>query len=121
MREIASRTEQYWCPIKHARRLIGAHALYAMFEDYGDADGYRQRLAEFQKTLAKEPKVTRPISRRKICRHVAPHGVIKHGPRCLVLIGECCSELLLQPPYQGLAEGVEMNPFGAEPGVVATR
>jgi hypothetical protein len=56
VREIASRTEQYWCPIKHARRLVGAHALYAMFEDYGDADGYRQRLAEFQKTLAKAEK-----------------------------------------------------------------
>ena len=56
VREIASRTEQYWCPIKHARRLIGAHALYAMFEDYGDADAYRGRLAEFRETLAKEQK-----------------------------------------------------------------
>ena len=56
VREIASRTEQYWCPIKHARRLVGAHAHYAMFEYYGDADGYRQRLAEFQKTLAKGQK-----------------------------------------------------------------
>jgi len=43
VREIASRTEQYWCPIKHARRVIGAHALYASFEDYGDADGYKKR------------------------------------------------------------------------------
>jgi len=40
-REIASRTEQYWCPIKHARRAIGAHTAYARFEDYGDAEGYR--------------------------------------------------------------------------------
>src|SRR5271154_2752332 len=28
VREIAGRTEQYWCPIKHARRVIGAHPLY---------------------------------------------------------------------------------------------
>jgi hypothetical protein len=41
VREIAGRTEQYWCPIKHARRVIGAHPRYAMFEDYGDADGYK--------------------------------------------------------------------------------
>ncbi|MGE3160338.1 MAG: hypothetical protein AB7K78_26920, partial [Xanthobacteraceae bacterium] len=32
VREIASRTEQYWCPVKHARRLIGAHSYYAAFE-----------------------------------------------------------------------------------------
>ena len=45
VREIAGRTEQYWCPIKHARRVIGAHPRYATFEDYGDADGYRKWLA----------------------------------------------------------------------------
>jgi hypothetical protein len=42
VREVASRTEQYWCPIKHARRLIGAHARCAMFSDYGDAEGFRR-------------------------------------------------------------------------------
>ncbi|HUI60227.1 MAG TPA: hypothetical protein VLX90_08385, partial [Steroidobacteraceae bacterium] len=31
VREIASRTEQYWCPIKHARRVIAAHARYPRF------------------------------------------------------------------------------------------
>lgn len=45
-REIAGRTEQYWCPIKHARRTVGAHAYYREFVDYGDAEAYRQRLAE---------------------------------------------------------------------------
>ncbi len=40
-REIAGRTEQHWCPIKHARRVVGAHAAYARFEDYGDAEAYR--------------------------------------------------------------------------------
>jgi hypothetical protein len=40
VREVASRTEQYWCPIKHARRLIGAHARYAAFADYGDAEAF---------------------------------------------------------------------------------
>jgi hypothetical protein len=48
VREIASRTEQYWCPIKHARRVIGAHPRYASFEDYGDAEGYRKWLEQFQ-------------------------------------------------------------------------
>lgn len=43
-REVAARTENYWCPIKHARRIREAHSLYAEFEEYGDAEGYRARL-----------------------------------------------------------------------------
>ena len=41
VREIAGRTEQYWCPIKHARRVIGAHSHYAQFHDFGDAAAFR--------------------------------------------------------------------------------
>jgi hypothetical protein len=52
-REIAARTEQYWCPIKHARRVIGTHARYALFDDYGGAEGYQDRLAKLRKALAK--------------------------------------------------------------------
>ncbi len=44
VREIGSRTEQYWCPIKHARRLLGAHPRYGHFVAYGDAQGYREEL-----------------------------------------------------------------------------
>ncbi len=52
-REISARTEQYWCPIKHARRVIGTHARYALFDDYGNGEGYLQRLEELRKGLAK--------------------------------------------------------------------
>jgi hypothetical protein len=41
-REVAARTEQYWCPIKHARRLKQAHEHYPEFFEYGDAEAYRQ-------------------------------------------------------------------------------
>jgi hypothetical protein len=44
VREVSSRTEEYWCPIKHARRVLGVHARYGDFVDYGDADAYRQEL-----------------------------------------------------------------------------
>ena len=44
VREVASRTEEYWCPIKHARRVLGAHPRYGSFVDYGDADAYRHDL-----------------------------------------------------------------------------
>lgn len=54
IREIASRTEEYWCPIKHARRAVGTHARYAGFEDYGDADAYRSQLERHRASLKKE-------------------------------------------------------------------
>jgi hypothetical protein len=54
VREIAARTEQYWCPIKHARRVIGSHPRYAMFDDYGDAEGYQKRANELRALLARE-------------------------------------------------------------------
>ncbi|MBI5899158.1 MAG: hypothetical protein HZB40_08040 [Rhodocyclales bacterium] len=43
-REVAARTEQYWCPIKYARRIKSAHERYPRFFDYGDAEAFRQGL-----------------------------------------------------------------------------
>lgn len=42
-REIAGRTEQYWCPIKHAKRVIAAHESYDSFAEFGDAEAFRKR------------------------------------------------------------------------------
>jgi len=39
--EVAARTEQYFCPIKHAQQLIQIHSRYAKFLPYGDARAYR--------------------------------------------------------------------------------
>lgn len=50
-REIASRTEQYWCPIKHARRVRDPHHFYLNFLEYGDAEGYRNGLDECRKAV----------------------------------------------------------------------
>ncbi|MBI5119472.1 MAG: hypothetical protein HZA67_00590 [Rhodospirillales bacterium] len=49
--EVASRTEQYWCPIKHASRVRNPHARYSRFVDYGDAEGYRARLDELREEV----------------------------------------------------------------------
>lgn len=49
VREVAARTEQYWCPIKHARRVKAAHELYPNFFDFGDAEAYQQGLARLRK------------------------------------------------------------------------
>ena len=51
VREIAGRTEQYWCPIRHARRVRAPHEHYREFVDYGDAEGYRRRLIPLRNEL----------------------------------------------------------------------
>jgi hypothetical protein len=46
--EIIARTEQYFCPIKHAHKFLGTHARYNRFLAYGDAEAYEARLEEFR-------------------------------------------------------------------------
>ncbi len=43
-REIIACTEQYWCPIKHARRALRQHDRARYFADYGDAEAYKKSL-----------------------------------------------------------------------------
>src|SRR5262249_880047 len=51
IREVAARTEQYWCPIRHAKRVRAPHAHYRHFVDYGDAEGYKRRLIPLRNEL----------------------------------------------------------------------
>lgn len=51
VQEIAARTEQYWCPIKHARRAGVRHSRYKNFLDYGDAEGFRERNSAIRKAF----------------------------------------------------------------------
>ena len=51
VREIASQTEQYWCPIKHAVRRRGAHDRYRNFLEYGDAEGFQRKSEEYRRML----------------------------------------------------------------------
>lgn len=53
-REITARTEQYWCPIKHALRSRDPHARTQKFFDYGDAEAYRRGLAAVRRDWQKE-------------------------------------------------------------------
>jgi len=52
-REITARTEQYWCPIKHARRALQTHPWYNGFTDFGDAEAWRKQLADLRRQLEK--------------------------------------------------------------------
>ncbi|WP_298435171.1 hypothetical protein [Geobacter sp.] len=48
-REVGARTEQYWCPIKHARRMLAPHRRYSRFFEYGDAESFRKGLERLRK------------------------------------------------------------------------
>ncbi|MBM3351540.1 MAG: hypothetical protein FJY53_07140 [Betaproteobacteria bacterium] len=52
--EIVARTEQYFCPIKHARKILGSHARYARFMEFGEAEDYQKKLEEYRRLLANE-------------------------------------------------------------------
>lgn len=54
-REVAARTEQYWCPIKHARRIRAAHDRYPQFFEHGDAEAFRQGLARLRQQYGEGP------------------------------------------------------------------
>ena len=53
MSEILARTESYFCPIKHAHKVLGTHSHYNRFLDYGDAADYEAKLEEFRVALGK--------------------------------------------------------------------
>lgn len=55
-REIASRTEQYWCPIKHAQSPADPPPHYIHYIDYGDHHDYHARLKKYRCQLS-EPQV----------------------------------------------------------------
>lgn len=54
MAEILARTEQYFCPIKHAHKILGTHSRYNRFLDYGEADAYEAKLEAFRVALGQE-------------------------------------------------------------------
>lgn len=62
VREVAARTEQYWCPIRHARTIPSPHSRYDLFFEYGDAVRYRRGLMPLRATLR------RGVSRRHRAR-----------------------------------------------------
>ncbi len=52
--EIIARTEQYFCPIKHARKILGTHKRYAQFLEYGVAENYQTKLEAYRRALGKD-------------------------------------------------------------------
>jgi hypothetical protein len=63
--EIGSRTEAFWCPIKHAKQTQGLHPRTVEFVSYMDGVGYRQKQKENGKTATSAAHRIRQCS---ICR-----------------------------------------------------
>lgn len=59
--EIAALTEQFWCPIRHARRAPGQHHRHRRFATYGDARGFASALPRLRAELAQSS--SRPSGR----------------------------------------------------------
>lgn len=51
VREIVARTEQYWCPIKHARKILDPHRRYARFADFGDSEDFELHAEKMRAAL----------------------------------------------------------------------
>ena len=50
--KVAARTEQYWCPIKHARQLKNVHSRYGKFVEFGDSDAYREQHRDLRRDFS---------------------------------------------------------------------
>lgn len=54
-RQVVSRTESYWCPIKHARKVLDPHRHYAKFADFGDGEDFGAHVAAMREQLRNGP------------------------------------------------------------------
>lgn len=56
--EIVGRTEEYFCPIKHARKMLGVHSRYVRFLGYGEAEGYAAKLEKIRINLGDQERIS---------------------------------------------------------------
>lgn len=58
--EITARTEQYFCPIRHAKKILGSHARYTGFLGYGEAADYHDKVEGFRAALVEDRDAVPP-------------------------------------------------------------
>jgi hypothetical protein len=54
VREIAARTEQYWCAIKHAKQAPAPHDRYSALAEFGDPHDYGAKRDRLRQALSAE-------------------------------------------------------------------
>lgn len=62
LREIAARTEQYWCPVQHRTPPPAPHSRYHRFLPYGDAGAYQSGVEKLWSDFSdlEQPKEKQP-------------------------------------------------------------
>jgi len=50
-REIVARIELYWCPIKHAKKVLGSHPHYQKFLAFGEFEDIHKKTADLRSAL----------------------------------------------------------------------
>ncbi len=55
-REIISKTEQYWCPIKHAEKLKSSSQRYNKFLEYGETENYHENMERYREQARLDAK-----------------------------------------------------------------
>lgn len=51
---VAGRTELFFCPIKHAKKVVAQHQYYEEFLSYGDEEEYQKKLKELRENSLKQ-------------------------------------------------------------------
>jgi hypothetical protein len=70
-REIAARTEQHWCPIKHATRIEDPHTRYSRFLEFGAPEAYRTGVETLRRDFSdispgSTPELERPCDQNPV-------------------------------------------------------
>ncbi len=52
--EVAARTELFWCPIKHAKKVAYRHGYYHHFLDYGNQERFHEVLSDIRQNIAEK-------------------------------------------------------------------
>lgn len=75
VREVAARTEQYWCPIKHTQPPVDAHPRYEDFANHdADAGGYDAHLAELRALLRDDSRPAHQQESESNAADLSPWG-----------------------------------------------
>ncbi len=59
--DIASKTEQYFCPIKYANKVVGPHARYGHFQDFEDSKNFHNNLKAYRQALRSSEQFSNAI------------------------------------------------------------
>lgn len=70
---IASRTELYFCPIKHAKKVAYDHKYYNRYLSYGDEDKYQEKLKKLRKEFSEYPPNFSTENKKIVENYIVKH------------------------------------------------